>query len=554
MFLLFYFDVFSIFSYCFLIMAASTSQRTVLTPNQSSESDVDSDSDYDLSGEESVSEGEIEDNYNPTWSRYTQGFRRCNFTAENRLKVPVPGQNKPIDWFQLLLDDDFLQKIVNETNIYAFEVFAKPNLTQHSRINKWKDLTVVELKIFIGLILHMGTIRLNRYQDYWKTSRLFDFSLFRGQMSRDRFLIILRCLHFSRNEEGTEDDKLKKVSMMVDYFNKKMDEIYYPCRELSLDEGMVLWRGRLLFRQYIKGKRHKYGIKLYSLCEPHGIVLQFCVYSGSLGNLGGKGHATKVVMHLMQGKLNVGHSLYMDNFYNSFPLASKLLANQTYCTGTLRMDRKHLPEEVKSAKLKKGETIARYAEGVMVAKWRDKRIVAYMSTEHDNNMVQSENRRHVLREKPLAIVQYNAHMKGVDRSDQMLSYYPSDHKSIRWYKKIFVHLLQMIMVNSQKLYNFANVDNNMTLYDFRLAVIEELLPNKQVPVPNPMRPPRNPLHVLSKTLKLDKKGRLLGKRCRQCLKEGKRKETVYMCAQCNGEPPLCALACFDKYHADLQQQ
>ncbi|XP_054260003.1 piggyBac transposable element-derived protein 4-like [Macrosteles quadrilineatus] len=266
---------------------------------------------------------------------------------------------------------------------------------------------------------------------------------------------------------------------------------------------MVLWRGRLLFRQYIKGKRHKYGIKLYSLCEPNGLVVRFTIYSGGQGQLGGKGHAIKVVMHLMKGKLNVGHALYMDNFYNSFPLASKLLSKKTYCTGTLRMDRKYLPEDIKAAKLKKGETVARYAEGVMVAKWKDKQVVSFLSTEHDNTMVMSSNRRNVQREKPLAIVQYNANMKGVDRSDQMLSYYPSDHKSLRWYKKIFIHLIQMIMVNAHKLYNVANEDNTLQLYDLRLRVIEALLPPKDVPPPQ--RPPRNPLHVLSKTTKLDKK-------------------------------------------------
>lgn len=390
-------------------MAASTSRVSDYVPSDS-EPDTPDDSDAELSGEESDdSDDEIDDSaHNPTWSPFSLGFRRFAFEGENWFKVPVPGENKPIDWFKLLLDDVLLESIVRETNIYAFEVFGKPNLTEHSRINKWKDLNVDELKTFIGLILHMGTIRLNRNQVYWKTHRLFDFKCFREQMSWDRFLLFLRCLHFARNVEEDEDDatdnRLMKVEMLVDYFNNKMNEVYYTCKELSLDEGMVLWRGWLLFRQYIKGKRHKYGIKLYSLCEPGGLVVQFAIYSGSQGQLGGKGHATKVVMHLIRGKLNVGHALYMDNFYNSFPLAAKLLSHKTYYTGTLRIDRKHLPQEVKTAKLKKGETVARFSEGVMVAKWKDKRVVSFISTEHDNSMVMSSNRRKVQREKPLAIV------------------------------------------------------------------------------------------------------------------------------------------------------
>ena len=59
-----------------------------------------------------------------------------------------------------------------------------------------------------------------------------------------------------------------------------MREIYVPDKDLSLDGSMMLWRGRLIFRQYIKNKRHKYGVKFYELCESDGIVLRVSIYSG----------------------------------------------------------------------------------------------------------------------------------------------------------------------------------------------------------------------------------------------------------------------------------
>lgn len=67
-------------------------------------------------------------------------------------------------------------------------------------------------------------------------------------------------------------------------------------------------------------------------------------------------HAGNIVLHLMYNKLNNGHSLYMDNFYNSFDLATKLIQWDTYCTfvptGSLRSERKNTPIiEVEQAKL-----------------------------------------------------------------------------------------------------------------------------------------------------------------------------------------------------------
>lgn len=268
----------------------------------------------------------------PTWCLNTTGMRPIPFTQTERLLVPFPGEGNPIDFFTLLVDDIFLENICKFTNIYAFEVFYKPTLTPKSRIHQWKELKVEELKIFIGLLFHTGTIRLNRLQDYWKTDWLFNFCF--GQcMSRDRFMLIFRCLYFFKPQTRTTD-MMHRIRYVTDYFNDKMGSLYYPQKELSLDEAMVLWRGRLRFRQYIKGKRHKYGIKLYTLTDHQGLILKFHVYGGSEDQeVGGQGHTEKVVLHLLQEKLGKGHSVYMDNFYNSFTLASKLLAQKTYCTG-----------------------------------------------------------------------------------------------------------------------------------------------------------------------------------------------------------------------------
>lgn len=102
--------------------------------------------------------------------------------------------------------------------------------------------------------------------------------------------------------------------------------------------------------------------------------------------VGGKGHTEKVVLHMISDFLGKGHSVYMDNFYNSYTLASKLFAKKTYCTGTLRTNRKFVPVEVKNAHLKKSETIQRYGHSIMVGKWRDKRTVLYLSNEHKNTI------------------------------------------------------------------------------------------------------------------------------------------------------------------------
>ena len=49
-----------------------------------------------------------------------------------------------------------------------------------------------------------------------------------------------------------------------------------------MDESLVLFKGRLTFKQYISLKRPRFGIKLYQLCTTNGTLLDFLAYHGNL--------------------------------------------------------------------------------------------------------------------------------------------------------------------------------------------------------------------------------------------------------------------------------
>jgi hypothetical protein len=78
-------------------------------------------------------------------------------------------------------------------------------------------------------------------------------------MSRNRFMLILRNLHFTDNENH-DNNRLNKIEPIVKSFNNKVSNIYEASENLTLDESMVLFGCRLVFRQYIKNKRHMYAV------------------------------------------------------------------------------------------------------------------------------------------------------------------------------------------------------------------------------------------------------------------------------------------------------
>ena len=95
----------------------------------------------------------------------------------------------------------------------------------------------------------------------------------------------------------------------------------------------------------------------------------------------------------------------MDNYYNSVGLSEFLLRNGMNVTGTLRAKRKGNPAVV-TTKFQKGGTRS---------------------------------------------IKYNQFMS-VDRQNQMLAYYTCEHKTMRWYKIVGIHILQMMMLNVYCLY------------------------------------------------------------------------------------------------------
>ncbi|VVC87279.1 unnamed protein product [Leptidea sinapis] len=211
------------------------------------------------------------------------------------------------------------------------------------------------MKLFFGLIFHMGFVKLNRFKDYWKNDEYFNQTIFRKAISRNRFMLILRmlCVYV-----GPVTCSYEKVKNIIDHFNEKMISLYYPTKKLTIDEPMMLWRGRLAFRQYMKRKRHKYGLKFYSLPD-------------------------QMAVHLIMLK---AAEITCKN------LVEKLYVHKTFCTGTLREKRQNNPKEIEGSKLKKLELCYVHKNNICVLKWKDQRDIRVISSKYNGNLEYTPNR------------------------------------------------------------------------------------------------------------------------------------------------------------------
>ena len=136
------------------------------------------------------------------------------------------------------------------------------------------------MKKLFRLVFHMGLVAMPFYYTNWSRSHFYKNDMFSSVMSRDRFQSIMHFLHFGY-EPQQPDDRLSKVRFLINHLNNTMPEIYKPHIELSLDESMVLRRDRLMFQQFRKDKRHKYGVKFFELCMNDGLLLKVQIYCGT---------------------------------------------------------------------------------------------------------------------------------------------------------------------------------------------------------------------------------------------------------------------------------
>ena len=128
---------------------------------------------------------------------------------------------------------------------------------------------------------------------------------------------------------GDPDSTTKhgKIQPFLDGFCSVIEDSYIPSQEMAVNESVVSFKGRVSFRQYLKGKPHPWGIKALMLSDSKtGYLQRVCAYYGKETQLvdSDHPHTVCVVETLVEPFQNKGYDLYVDRFYNSPPLAIEL--------------------------------------------------------------------------------------------------------------------------------------------------------------------------------------------------------------------------------------
>ena len=463
--------------------------------------------------------------------------------------------NTPVEAFLQFFDDSILDKILYETNLKSVQN-SKP-----------AAIAKEELLCFFGINIVMCFHKLPSIAHYWSSHKVYAVEPIINAMNRERFQTILKWLHVNDNSKIDKTDKVYKVRPLLDHLNAKFMELKLLSEHLSVDESVILFKGRSSLKQYNPMKPIKRGFKLWCLCDDTGYLYRTSVYTGKNEatfnqelrkevGLGGD-----VVLSLLSSVSEKNHKAYFDNYFSSLPLMELLKSKNILACGTIRSNRKDLPKNFTSDKeLRRGEYDYRStSDGITVYKWCDSKPVHFVSNYHgiSETTVQRKDKTGAKLTVPCPDVvdDYNKHMGGVDKHDMLRQKYGIDRKSKKWWHRLFFGMFDMAIVNAYILYYERFPDEKKPIADFKADVGLGLLTfaserrscgavkrrKTQYSTPDSVRLSNVGIHKIRFTT--------VRGRCPVCSMNGIQSKPLSKCAHCNVH--LCcnqSKDCFNIYH------
>jgi len=498
------------------------------------------------------------------------------FESFKLLELEPISQNKikkeffPKDIFFSFITDEILQEIVTNTNEFVSFKKRTIDVKEKSRLNKWRELTIDEFKVFLGILFYTDMLTFPNIVDHW-SNKNFKGSKAKEFLSLNRFENILYYLHASKyyDLEEIEDESLESIETF--FYNKIDDETqekkllnsilkiedifkkiqvnwrnYYQLnREVSIDERTIGFKGRSNFVLYNPMKPVHYGFRSYVLADSKsGYTWKMKIHANYdkkfRKKAKGNENSKRIVLEMIE-ELNKGHIIFADSYYTSIDLAKELEEKGFGICASIGQNRIDLPEY-------SSESLSRYdiklfkmclpKSDLSLIVWKDNKVVQLLTNVFDPKNIQFINRsdyktdERLRVEVPAPILKYNEFMGGVDLSDQFCAYIETDRKSLKWWKKLFFHIFDVSIINSWIIYK--SYGNDITLKDFKFQLSTEMLcksyrkVNVSVGVSNEDR------HFPG----------LRG--LRKCHFRDCGRRTRYFCKMCGVN--ICSVPCFEIYH------
>ena len=142
------------------------------------------------------------------YKRETLGPQDIPFPGVEAINARLPENRTALDYLRLYFTDTVINLIVTETYRYAQQYLEREgqNLRKHSILQHWVPTNYDEMCALLGLLMLMGIVHKPRVAVYRSHDELFSSPIFKNIMTRDRYLSLVKFLHFADNTNYDAND------------------------------------------------------------------------------------------------------------------------------------------------------------------------------------------------------------------------------------------------------------------------------------------------------------------------------------------------------------
>ena len=414
----------------------------------------------------------------------------------------------------------------------------------------WPPTDTHELLAFIGVHIFMGIDSLPKRRMYWQGDTRH--ATVAAVLSRDRFESLTRYLRVSPPEAGAAPrNPFSFVRAFIDSLNHSFPRHWNPGRHLALDESMVSFRGRSDIKQFVPGKPHPHGYKIWVLANEN-YMLQLQLYEGKAA-AGPSIH--DMVLQLTSLYCNTNHVLYCDTLFTSPTLLASLFNVGIRVCGSVKRNRIGMPSAAvltpaQLLAIPRGAHLQMQRGDVTLCAWRDKKLILLLYNHIDPSLLTTmqrwgEDGAIYQLGCPQAISDYFHHARAVDVINQLHYSYLPGRKSRKCWTRLVWWLIDICILNAFRLWQVQHPDESHLTFRMQLAhELMECLPSERRPQRAAHPPPGGA------ALAKDHYSLLSQARgdCVHCSHQpNSRVNTKYICAKCRVH--LCVGACFSAHHA-----
>ncbi|XP_069091112.1 piggyBac transposable element-derived protein 5 [Pleurodeles waltl] len=380
---------------------------------------------------------------------------------------PMHPTASAMDFFQLFVPDNAIKNMVTQTNMYA-----KKFQERFGSDEAWIDVTVPEMKCFLGYMISTSTYHCESVLSIW-SSGFYSNKSIALVMTQSRFEKILKYFHIVAFRSSQTTHRLYKIQPFLDILKNGFDSAFRPSQTQVLHEPLIdedpVFIATCTERELRKRKKRKFSLWVRQ-CSSTGFICQIYVHlkEGSgpdgLDTLKNKPQLhSMVAKSLCQNSSGKNYIIFTGPSITSLNLFEEFEKQGIYCCGLLssrKSDCTGLPLSMLNnpdVPQSRGQYAIKMKGDMSLICWYNKGHFRFLT-----NAFSPTKKGVIIKRKsgeipcPLAVEAFAAHLSYICRYDDKYSKYFISHKPNKTWQQVFWFSISIAVNNAYILYKMSD--------------------------------------------------------------------------------------------------